>query len=235
MPWYAMLIWAFLLGIVAFIFIKQQMGKRAYKDKDMSVDFEWFEKSRSMYPKDDTVCQYYMHPDKNFSNQGHVVVDRDDRVIYEEKVLYATVIDDYEVDFVNHLLGYTHHHKIGHATTCSAGIGGEDGGLGFNLSSSFDFDGVPIWEYIQQKGYHYAFHLHGLAYTVSLYRGEDHVGTIYSSNNGKNYYKANGTIQPKMGTAGYYVLEGCNEDLDALVLLSIAFIRTELNPQSISG
>ena len=235
MPWYAILLWVFLLGTVAFIFIKQQQGKKAYKDKDMSVDEGWFEKSQALYPEDETVYQYYMHPDKNFSNQGHVVVDRSDRTIYEEKVLYATVAQAYEEDFVNHLLNYTHHHKLGHASSISVGFGQQERHGSFTVQSSFPFDGTDVWEYIRSKGYGYEFHLHGLAYTIDLYKDGMLAGTLYSSNNGKNYYNADGPIKPKMGGAGYYVLECRNRDLDAMVLLALAFTKTDFNPQSLQG
>ena len=235
MPWYAILIWAFLIGIVLFMLFKQHQGKKAYAGKDMSVDKSWFETSRTMYPEDDTVYQYYMHPDKNITNQGHIVVDRSDRPIYEEKVLYASVTEPYEVDLVNHVLNYTHHHKIGHTSTISVGFGKEDRHGSFDINSSFDFDGTPIWDYIREKGYGYSFHLHGLAYTVTLTQGGAEVGILYSSNQGKNYYKAEGPIQPKLGMTGCYVLECRNRDLDAMILLALAFTRTEFNPQSVRG
>ena len=229
------ILWVILLGIVAFFVIKQIQGKRKYKDADLSVDPNWFEKSQSMYPVDDTVHQYYMHPDKNLTHQGHIVEDRNGKVVYEEKVLYATATSPFEEDFTNHIIGYSHHHQLSHASTTSAGFGGEDIVMEFNLNSAFDFDGVNIWDYIHQVGYGFRFHLHGLAYTIEVTKNGQKVGTIYTSNQGKNLYNADGPIQPKVGGVGFYILECQNKDLDALMLVALAFTKTEFNPNSVAG
>ena len=224
--------WAFLIAVVVFFVVRQKMGEKKYKDADLSVDENWYEKSKAMYKEDDTVYQYYMHPDQNYDHQGHVVVNRDDQVIYEEKMLYASVTKEYEIDLVNHVLNYTHHHKMGHPV--SLDLGSEDRGY-YTLTSTYDFDGVSIWDQIRDMGYSYDFKLDLPGFKVKVsYHGEQ-VGTIYTSNQGKNFYHANGSIQSQLGGKGYLILEGKNKDLDALVLLALAISRTEFSLMNIKG
>ena len=225
------LLWVLLIGIVVFFFVLQRRGKKQYADRDLSVDENWLENSLARYPADDTVYQYYLHPDTNYTHQGHILEDRSGAVIYEEQVLYNSVTAPNEEDFVNHLIGYTHHHKLGHTTTVSAG--GEN--VRFNVDSTFRFDGVSIWEYLRELGCECRIQLHGLAYSVEVTRDGTWIGSLYSSNQGKNYYDAVGPIVPRLGSAGCLVVECRNCDLDYMMLAALAYVKTEFNPHSVHG
>ena len=220
MPPMAIICWAILLGGVALAFVQKFRGKRKYAGQDMSVDTEWYEKSQAQYADDPTLRAYFFHPDKNFS-QGHRMEDRNHQPVYEAKVLYNNVTAPDETDFINYILGYTHHHKVGHTVSSEAG--------NVTTASHFSFDGVNIWDYLADKGYAMQFHIHGLAYSASVTKDGAPVGTIYSSNNGKNFFNADGPIVPKMGGKGICVVECALKDIDAMFLYAMALARTDLS------
>ena len=229
------LLWIVLIAIALFFVISQVMGKRKYANADLTVDKDWLEKSASMYPQDDTVCRYYMHRDNNLQAQGHVVEDQDHKVIYEEKILYATATAPYEVDMINHIIDYKHHHQMSHTT--STDISSEHGRstTSLTLDSHYKFDGVNIWDYIKSKGYGFHPGLSGLGYCVEVSKNGQIIGKFYTSNGGKNYFGKTGEVQAVMGIPGSFILECRNCDIDGLLLVALAFSRTEFNFQMLRG
>ena len=228
-------LWGVLIIIALFFIISQIKGKKKTAGKDLTIDKDWLKKSAELYPKDDTVRRYYMHLDKNLTAQGHIIEDQNHNVIYEEKILYATATAPYEVDYINHIIDYTHHHRMGHPVTLTAGFGGENSGFNVNIKSTFDFDGVDIWQYLKQNGYGFNPSIAGAGYTVSVSLNGESIGKLYSSNQGKNFFNETGKITPKLGLPGCYVLECCNKDIDGLILVAIAFARTEISLENFRG
>lgn len=230
MPVYAIIIWALLIGIVVFLFIQKIINKKKYQNVDMSVDKNWYQNSLDRYPNDDTVYQYYFHYDKNFLAQGHVLEDINHQVVYEAKFLFNNVNQDDEVDFINHIINYKHHHKVGHTITRSLGFDR----IAFTTDSTFDFDKQDIYLYIKNLGYEGHLRLHGLAYTVDISKQGKKVATIYSSNNGQNLYQSNGVIEPKIGGNGIYVIETDYQNLDVVFLFAMALARSEMSVSTMS-
>ena len=226
------LLWGVLIAVALFFFVSQFLGKQKYKDQDLSSDIGWLEKSAKMYPKDETVHRYYMGIDGNIAAQGHIVKDYGNNVIYEEKILYATATDDYEVDYINHLIDYKHHHKMSHPMTLSTNFGPEGNGFSFNINSTFRFDGEDIWKFIREKGYGYKVSIAGLGYIVEITRNGKYIGRLYSSDNGKNYHGDEGEVTPGVCLPGQYILECKNSDIDGLILIAVAFARTDINPNN---
>lgn len=223
-PLPALICWVILLGSVLITFIAKIIGKNKYRNQEMHIDTNWYETSQNHYANRQDSCLYYFHPDKNFFHSGHLMENKSHTIVYEAKFLYNNLIGNDEVDFINHIIGYTHHHKVGHTLTRSI----EHKNLATNLSSSFDFDGVDIWDYLSNLGYSYHFNIKGFAYTIDILKSNSKIGTIYSSNNGKNFFN-NDVIEAKMGGKGYCIVE-CNiKDIDVLFLYAMAFARTDLN------
>ena len=220
------LFWAVLIAVVLIFFFGGRKNKKKYADRSMEMTKGWYEQSQSLYSSDSARKAYYFGYDKKTALlPGHLMVDRNHQPIYHAEILYGDVLNGYEVDFTNNLIHYQHHHKLG--ATVTSGAGADD--LGMPIHSSFRFDGEDIWDYLKSLGYHYQFHRFGLAYQVDVANGGMPVGTIYSSNGGKNYFGAEGPIQPKMGSSGMYVVECADRDVDAMFLLAMAFARTELS------
>ena len=222
-------LWGVLIGIVLVFIIAQIVTKKKLKGKDLTVDSQWLEKSLAKYPADDTVKRYYMEPDKNFIAQGHVVVDRNHRVIYEEKLFGATATAPYEVDYVNHIIDYKHHHQMTHTTSFAAGVGMGSADVTIPTSSYYKFDGENIWSYIKNKGYDFHVGMAGLGYTIQVTHNGNVIGMLYSSDQGRNYFDATDEIKPKLGMAGCYIIECRDRDIDGMILVAIAFSRTEFS------
>ena len=226
------LLWGFLIAVAAAFVVMQILGKRKYKDHDMSVDPEWLSKSKAKYAEDNTVKQYYMHIDKNYTHQGHVVEDRSHNVVFEEKVLYATANEPFEVDFVNHINSFTSHHQIGHPVSWN--IGTEERGY-IGISSYFKFDGVNVWKYIKNNGYGFRPGLKNLGYTVEVTKGNTVIGKIYSSGSGKTFFNGDTDIKATLGVPGNYVLECPDNEFDMVFLIALAFARTETGFEKFCG
>jgi len=229
MPLLGKILWAILLGLVVFVFVMKFIGKRQYKGEILPFDPEWYEKSQQMYPEANKKRAYYFHYDKNFFSSGHVMEDRNNKIIYEAKFLYNNVTSPDEVDFVNHIINYTHHHKVGHTKTSSVG-GGHSSVI---VDSTFSFDGVDVFKYLEEKGYDYKFNIHGLAYTIDIMKDGQYVAKLYSSNNGKNYFNADGPIEAKIGGNGLLVVETDYANMDAAFIYAIVFARTELSSRNL--
>jgi len=231
MPLPAIIIWAVLLGSVAFLFIKREIDKKKYEGQDMSIDEDWLEQSQSRYPEDIGKRYYYFHYDNHFPAQGHILEDKNHKVVYEAKFLYNNVLGADEVDFVNHIINYKHHHKVGHTVETSVG----SRGVSVTTNSTFKFDGVDVYDYLENLGYSYHFELHKLAYKIYIYKGNDEVGEIISSNNGKNLYEADGEVVPKIGGPGIVVIRTNYQFLDIMFLYSMVFARTELSSRNLKN
>ena len=229
------ILWGVIIVIVLFFLISQLLAKKKAQGMDLTVDPEWLAKSKSLYPEDEAVHRYYMHPDKHLSAQGHLIEDADGNPVYEEKLLAATLNAPYEVDMVNHIINYTHHHQMTHPTTISGGIGGEDGtALSLNFTSRYELDGINVWKYIREKGYGYKLGIAGAGYTVTVTENDEIIGKLYSAANGKQLTKE-GEITPVIGMSGSYILECKNRNIDGLVLVAIAFSRCELSLDNLRG
>ena len=230
-------LWGVLAVIVLVFIIAQVATKKKMKNRDLTVDPEWLEKSQAKYPTDDTVKRYYMEPDKNMLAQGHVVVDQNRKKIYEEKLLGATATAPYEVDYVNHIIDYSHHHQMTHPISfeAGAGLGSAENVFTIPVSSYYKFDGENIWKYIKSKGYGFRIGVAGLGYTVQVTHNGNVIGMLYSSDQGRNYFGETGEIKPKLGMAGCYVIECKDRDIDGMMLVAIAFSRTELSIDKLRG
>jgi len=208
---------AVFIGFFVFIVIYSMKSKAKCRGEIREIDPDWFAKSQALYPEDDSVHRYFFTYDRNFSCQGHILVDREKQPVYEAHFMNNNVLGADEADFENHIIGCTHHHQIGHA---GAGMGGL-------LSSSFSFDGENIWTYLADRGFSHAVRpQEHLAYTIDILQGAETIGTVYSSN-GKNFFGAGEDIEAKPGTRGVYVLSCRNRDLDILFLYTMAFARTD--------
>lgn len=212
MPWYAILIWIFLLGGAAFAFIKPKIDAKKYGDVSMEVDKDWYEKSQALYPQDEAYHAYYFCYDKKKINPGHILMDQNRELVYEAKVLFDNPAKSLsEVDFVNHINGLTSHHHIS-----------------MSGCEWFYIDDEPILEYLENLGFTYKFELdHGLAYTVDLLEKGETVARIYSSNNGKNYFEEKGDIVPRFGSNGLFIIQCQHKYLDAAFLFTVAFTRVD--------
>lgn len=231
MPLPAIIIWVLLLGFVGLLFFKKFQGKKKYEGKILDVDPDWLNKSLSKYKEETPLLhQYYFHHDKDFFAQGHILEDRDHNIVYEADFLYNNVVGEDEVDFINHLIDYKHHHKIGHTKSSSVGVNN----ISTTVRSSFSFDGKDVYEYLESLGYSYRFNILGLAYQIDIYKDEQKVITLYSSNNGKNLYESDGPIVAKMGGNGLLIIETTLSHLDIAFLYAIVFARTELSSENLN-
>ena len=217
MPWYAVLIWIFLIGGVIYFFIRQKRDEKKYEGVDMPVDYDWYEKSQALYPEDEGYHAYYFCYDDKKVNPGHRLVDHHHQVIYEAKIIIDRVVKDDEVDFINHINGLTSHHQIESSN-----------------GETMDFDGKDIWEYFEELGFTHRFKRdHGLTYTVDMLEkkpGDEEpqvVARLYSSNGGKNYFEEKGDFVPRFGFNGSLIVQCQHKYLDAAFLLAIAVTRTE--------
>lgn len=230
MPPVAILCWVILLGSVVIIFVKKQIDKKKLANVNLEIDHDWLENSLDKYYFDNVLHQYYFHHDKDFFHQGHVMEDKNHNVVYEADFLINNMMGNDDVDFYNHIINYKHHHKVSHTTTSSFGSNHSS----IVISSSFNFDNKDIWQYLYDLGYDYNFIIKGLAYEVEIYKGDEIVGHIYSSNNGKNLYESlDHKITAKMGGKGICIVETKYEDLDVAFLYAMAFARTDLGIENI--
>ena len=217
-------IWVLLLGFLAFLCIKTLLGKQKYKNMDDSVDPDWIEKSLELYPEDFETHQYYFTYDHHMA-QGYQLQNRNKEVVYECKLWYLNVAGIDDVDFINHINGYTSHHKVGHVQDR---MNGE-----IVLRSSFSFDGEDVLSYVASRGYTHRLEIDGLAFTIYLYKDDVHVATLYSSNNGKNFFDADGPIVPQP-TRSCFVIETMHKYLDEVILYTMFFARCKFGAEEIS-
>lgn len=229
-----MIFWIILIGVAAYFIISQVMGKKKYEGADMTPDREWLAKSAALYARDDTVKRYIMRTDKNFLSQGHIVTDKDGKAVYEEKLLYATATAPYEVDIVNHIIDFTSHHQVGHPTTLTLSAGDERSSFGINLTSTYTFDGEDIWQYIKDNGYGFRVGVSGLGYTVEVTKDDAVIGKLYSSVQGSNFAEE-GEIKAVPGAKGNYIVECRDRDIDGLMLVALAFARTDISLKNFKG
>ena len=218
-------IWVFLLGFLAVLGIMTIIGKQKYKDKDDSVDPDWVNKSIALYPETDVAHRYYFTNDKNFA-QGYQLLDLNKNVVYECKLWYLNIAGTDDVDFINHINGYTSHHKIGHVKEKTNGD--------IVLRSSFTFDGEDVIGYVSARGYSHKLVFEGIAFKVYIYKNDQLVATLYSSNNGENFFGIDGPIVAEP-TRNSFVIETSYKYLDEVIPYTMFFSRCKYGAEELSS
>jgi len=159
---------------------------------------------------------YLFQPDKNFFKQGFFMVDENQNVVYEAKVIKQSLIGAIQFEFVNHLSNKTEEHKVGHTITSE-----QSGMFGmFSTKSHFKFDGKNIWDYLHEKGIRIESHLAsgklGMTYNITLEGKEMATITMTSPKGGS------------IITSRYcFDVTTSKENLDLAFLVTFAIARTE--------
>lgn len=162
---------------------------------------------------------YLFRPEKKFFKQGSILLDENNEVVYEAKMLKWTLFRPYKFEFVNCISKKTEEHKVGHTVTSQLTTGNITDA--FSVKSSFKYDGKNIWDYLHALGIRIDTNLSGkglgLTYTVTL-KGKPFATIATSSPNGKQ----------GLFTMNTFLKVSCEEqDLDLAFLVAFSIARTE--------
>lgn len=159
--------------------------------------------------------KYLLKPVLKTIKEGFTLVDENDTLIYEGKMIKFSLFKAAPYNFINYLTNKTEEHKVGKTITAE-----ESGMAGmFSTSSYFKFDGEKIWNYLHDKGIRINSTLSsnkiGMTYEI-LYEGK-YLATISSSSpKGKSII-----------TTGMYYDITCEEkDLDLVFLVAFSIAKT---------
>ena len=159
---------------------------------------------------------YLFQPDKKFLKQGFFMVDENQNVVYEAKVIKQSLIGAIQFEFVNHISNKTEEHKVGHTITSE-----QSGMFGmFSTKSHFKYDGKNIWDYLHEKGIRIESHLAngklGMTYNITL-EGKEMATITMTSPKGTSII-----------TSRYcFDVTTSKENLDLAFLVTFAIARTE--------
>ena len=159
--------------------------------------------------------KYLLKPVLKTIKEGFTLVDENDTLVYEGKMIKFSLFGAAPYEFINHVTNKTEEHKIGKTITME-----ESGVAGFfSTASYFKYDGEKIWNYLHDKGVRINSTLSGskigMTYEVS-FEGKPVAIIATSSPKGKSIVTMD----------KYYDVTCEEKDLDLVFLVAFSIAKT---------
>ena len=161
---------------------------------------------------------YLYQVDKKITKQGAILTDDGGNTVYEAKMLKNSLFGGMQFEFINHVTGQSHEHKVGHTLTS----GSENGTVVDVLSrnSRFKLDGKNVWNALHEQDIRIDSNRTGgkLGMTYSVTRRGQPLATIETSTkSGKGFITSDHCYRVTVD----------EEDLDIAFLVTFAIARTD--------
>ena len=158
---------------------------------------------------------YKLRPVLGTIKEGFTLVDENDNLVYEGKMIKFSLFGSSLYNFTNYITNKTEEHKLGKTVTAEeTGIGGM-----LSTSSYFKYDGVKIWDFLHDKGIRISSNMSqekiGMSYDVS-FEGKLIATITTSTPKGKSF----------ITTDMYYDVICCEKDLDLVFLIALSIAKT---------
>ena len=148
------------------------------------------------------------------------IEDKDNNILYEAKSIHFSLIADSEMEFTDHTLNRSTRHLIGKTVTSSS-----DAPWVLDNHSTFTLDGKDIWKTLHENGIRIETGLGGIKWEYIIFRDEKEIARAVSTN--KNVHEDKGILS-KVPFPGFFRIETCEENLDAVFLTLFAVGRTDM-------
>lgn len=160
--------------------------------------------------------KYLLKPVLKTIKEGFTLVDENDALVYEGKMMKFKLFGAAPFEFINYRTNKREEHQVGKTVTME-----ETGVIGsFSTSSYFKYDGEKIWYYLHDKGIRIDSTLSsnklGMTYNVS-FEGKPLATIASSSPKGKSL----------ITTDKYYDVTCEEKDLDLVFLVAFSIAKTE--------
>ncbi len=148
--------------------------------------------------------------------------DGDRNLLYEALCDKFSLVGDSLYTFVDYEHDTRKHHSVGKTLTQSS-----NGLFALDNHSSFPLDGKDIWKALHENGVRIETGLDGLKWAYTLYRDEEQIARIVSTNH-KVHEEDEGGILSKMPFPGFFRIWTREENLDVVFLTAFAIGRTDM-------
>ena len=170
--------------------------------------------------------ELYFITDLGTPKYGHRIEDRSRRVLYEVKMTKFTLLQPFGFDFIDHTLGKTTPHLIGHQESS------EWDSLLIDDHHTFTFDGEYIWKHLERNGISVDSSLSRenlLKSQFVIYRDGVQIARVQASSKyvHEEDAEAHGRLANALPAYGHYRIWTTETNLDLLFTTILAFARTD--------
>ena len=170
--------------------------------------------------------ELYFLTDLGTPKYGHRIEDRDRRVLYEAKMTKFTLTTPFGFDFIDHVLGRTTPHLVGHEESS------EWDSILLDNHHTFTFDGEFIWKHLKRNGITVDSSLdprNPLKVKYRIFRDNVRIAEVESSSKyvHEEDAEAHGSVVNAIPAPGFYRIFTTETNLDLLFVTLLAFARTE--------
>ena len=175
----------------------------------------------------DTETTYYYQYNRKPVMQGYFLEDKNRKKLIEAEMVKNSLLGQYEYKFKNYQNATERTHFVGHTTESSLGAADFEA----TLSSTFTFDGVDVWKYLQTLGVTVSLSglsVGGVTHTV-YYNGKEIASIKQTSVYVHEEDEEKHAVAKHVPAHGFYRITTRETDLSVLFLVTFALTRTNVS------